>query len=101
MNHNYLRIIPRDLFNESNILKCYGQLYLELEKHGKEDMLVEERDFTHSFNISQDELDGCTRMPDLILHDCYDMQYSDEEHPVFDQSNGKLSIEMQMMLGII
>jgi hypothetical protein len=84
-------------------------------------MLVEERDFTHSFNISQDELDGCTRMPDLILHDCYDMpiplhrplnarepyplwfysQYSDEEHPVFDQSNGKLSIEMQMMLGII
>lgn len=28
---SYIRVIPRDLFNESNLLKCYGKLYLELE----------------------------------------------------------------------
>lgn len=29
---SYLRVIPRDLFNESNLLKCYGQIYLNLER---------------------------------------------------------------------
>lgn len=27
----YQRVIPRDLFNEANLLKCYGQLCLKLE----------------------------------------------------------------------
>ena len=27
----YNRVIPRDLFNEANLLKCMGQLYLCLE----------------------------------------------------------------------
>jgi hypothetical protein len=25
---SYNRVIPRDLFNESNLLKCYGRLYI-------------------------------------------------------------------------
>lgn len=29
---NYRRVMPRDLFNEANLLKCYGQIYLNLEK---------------------------------------------------------------------
>lgn len=28
---NYCRVIPRDLFNEANLLKCLGQLYIALE----------------------------------------------------------------------
>lgn len=32
----YHRVIPRDLFNEANLLKCYGQLWLELERRGNE-----------------------------------------------------------------
>lgn len=28
---SYQRVIPRDLFNEANLLKCYGQIYLNLE----------------------------------------------------------------------
>lgn len=28
MNTNYIRIIPRDLFNESKLLKCIGRLVL-------------------------------------------------------------------------
>lgn len=26
---NYIRIVPRDFFNESKLLKCMGQLYLK------------------------------------------------------------------------
>lgn len=29
----YMRVLPRDAFNEANLLKCYGQLYLQLEFH--------------------------------------------------------------------
>jgi hypothetical protein len=28
MNSNYIRVIPRDLFNEAKLLKCMGQLCL-------------------------------------------------------------------------
>jgi hypothetical protein len=28
---SYRRVIPRDLFNEANLLKCYGQIYLNVE----------------------------------------------------------------------
>jgi len=29
---SYTRVIPRDLFNEANLLKCYGQIYIEVER---------------------------------------------------------------------
>ena len=28
---SYIRVIPRDLFNEANLLKCHGQLVIHLE----------------------------------------------------------------------
>jgi hypothetical protein len=31
----YVRVIPRDLFNEADLLKCVGKLYLELENINK------------------------------------------------------------------
>lgn len=37
---SYLRVIPRDLFNEANLLKCYGQIYLNLERLGYQDCLI-------------------------------------------------------------
>jgi hypothetical protein len=37
---SYQRVIPRDLFNEANLLKCYGQVYLQLEKLGMEHCLI-------------------------------------------------------------
>ncbi len=27
----YKRVIPRDLFNEANLLKCYGALWIALD----------------------------------------------------------------------
>lgn len=29
---SYIRVLPRDLFNEANLLKCYGQVVLLLER---------------------------------------------------------------------
>ena len=29
---SYRRVIPRDLFNEANLLKCYGALWIALDK---------------------------------------------------------------------
>lgn len=30
---SYSRVIPRDLFNEADLLKCYGALWIALERH--------------------------------------------------------------------
>lgn len=30
MNTNYVRVIPRDLFNEAKLLKCIGKLVLDI-----------------------------------------------------------------------
>lgn len=38
----YKRVMPRDLFNEANLLKCYGKLWLHLERHPYASL-----DFTH------------------------------------------------------
>lgn len=62
----YRRVIPRDLFNDGNLLKCYGQLYLELEKLGKEDYLfhnAQESDFM----VIQDPNEGCTTLANVFL----------------------------------
>ena len=53
---SYLRVIPRDLFNESKLLKCLARLYIESE-HQPEGAIA----FRHdggAFQIEQDGSDG-------------------------------------------
>lgn len=50
LSEAYKRVIPRDLFNDGNLLKCYGQLFLNLEKMGMDDALQYEGG---AFNIDQ------------------------------------------------
>lgn len=54
---SYHRVIPRDLFNEANLLKCLGHLYVELEKAGKH---LARLYFKHPdrFNVDQNPADG-------------------------------------------
>jgi len=33
---SYIRVIPRDLFNEANLLKCLGRLWIETERFQSE-----------------------------------------------------------------
>lgn len=62
----YRRVIPRDLFNEANLLKCYGQLYLELEKLGLQDCLVH-KDEEGYFRVKQWQDDGSLSLQNVIL----------------------------------
>lgn len=56
---SYVRVIPRDLFNEASLLKCHGQIYLNLERMNVDAELVNDGslDTGAPFRVSQD-LDG-------------------------------------------
>jgi hypothetical protein len=66
----YLRVIPRDLFNEANLLKCLGLLTLALEQHqGHWASFAIQDDSVSHFEIGQDPSDGSievTNMPFMI-----------------------------------
>lgn len=65
---SYRRVIPRDLFNEGNLLKCYGQLYMELEKLGMEDCLMVSTSIAdHGFRVYQTSADGSTSLDNVFL----------------------------------
>lgn len=53
---NYKRVIPRDLFNEANLLKCIGKLVLDIED-GKLPWLSYHHD-GEAFNVQQDGSSG-------------------------------------------
>jgi hypothetical protein len=65
----YSRVIPRDLFNEANLLKCYGQLYLKLETgtHCASIQYAGEGDPNADWNIQQDPASGAIYADNLLL----------------------------------
>lgn len=57
MGASYIRVLPRDLFNEANLLKCYGRLWIALENrryHGAR-FITEDAE---RFEIEQDPHSG-------------------------------------------
>lgn len=54
----YIRIIPRDLFNEANLLKCYGQIYINLETSCTPHVVLEPEAVHEPFDVVQDEDSG-------------------------------------------
>lgn len=65
---SYHRIIPRDLFNEASLLKCYGQIYLELEKLPADIASFEAYSTEmHGFVVDQDESDGSLTISNVHL----------------------------------
>jgi hypothetical protein len=62
---SYQRVIPRDLFNEANLLKCYGQLCLKLEIYACKN--IELRHYGNHFVIEQNEDDGSLTIFNLQL----------------------------------
>jgi hypothetical protein len=56
---SYTRVIPRDLFNEANLLKCLGQLYLKLEQGWQQIAELEyDSEQVEGFDIQQSSDDG-------------------------------------------
>lgn len=63
----YIRVIPRDLFNEANLLKCFGTLYLRLEVLNIDGVTLEHDG--EAFDIAQNQDSGgiCLRNVALIV----------------------------------
>lgn len=62
---SYVRVIPRDLFNEANLLKCYGRLYINLETANFP--AVELEHDGEAFDVHQDENSGGLYVANVIL----------------------------------
>jgi hypothetical protein len=64
----YQRVIPRDLFNDANLLKCYGQIYLNLEILNLPGVVFEQDEEVGDFSIVQCEDDGSTYISNVTLY---------------------------------
>lgn len=60
----YQRILPRDLFNDANLLKCIGQITLLIENR-KLDLQVRHRHSDKDFQIRQHDSDGSTEVRNI------------------------------------
>lgn len=62
----YRRVLPRDLFNEGSLLKCYGRLWILLsETHGHNAQIVEED--VDCFDVQQNEATGGLTVTNLTF----------------------------------
>ena len=67
---SYKRVIPRDLFNEANLLKCYGQLWLKLEGRLGDTLTLDFDPYYGEgkpFDIEQRHEDGATYLHNVVL----------------------------------
>lgn len=62
-SHTYRRVMPRDLFNEANLLKCYGALWIALDNLHRHNAALGDDEGDHgggAFEVVQDENGGLT-----------------------------------------
>lgn len=64
---SYERVNPRDLFNEANLLKCYGKLFILLENHESHRMVFDDSEIQH-YNVQQNEDDGSLTIENIHLN---------------------------------
>jgi hypothetical protein len=62
---SYTRVMPRDMFNDSNLLKCMGCVYINLEKLNLRHAELEPD--AESFDIEQNPDDGSTYVANVPL----------------------------------
>lgn len=62
---SYRRVIPRDLFNEANLLKCMGRLYINLETAGLPHVVLEHDG--KAFDVQQDPGSGDLSVANVVL----------------------------------
>lgn len=61
----YRRVLPRDLFNEANLLKCLGRLWILLERAESNARFVTED--TDGFDVVQDESSGAIYVRNVLF----------------------------------
>lgn len=109
----YTRVIPRDLFNEGNLLKCMGQLYLKLDAPGTSRAVLDHEG--GPFVIEQSPYDGSISVVNVNLsidgepvrlyrplnsRETYPLWFACDidEDEVFTTS-GELSLEFKRVIG--
>lgn len=65
----YTRVMPRDLFNEANLLKCLGKIVLLIENNAIPGLKVIGYDIDCGFTIDQDPNDGSISVTNLSFRD--------------------------------
>jgi hypothetical protein len=86
---NYMRVIPRDLFNEAKLLKCMGRLVIEAERHQRAIQIEFEETATPGFQIEQCEDDGNLYISNIIVtingkpYFCYTTYNSKTNFPLY------------------
>jgi hypothetical protein len=66
---NYIRVLPRDAFNEANLLKCIGRLTLLIHDNEIDWLKYEQyNDNEEGFNICQEESSGEIYITNLIFY---------------------------------
>ena len=111
---SHVRVIPRDLFNDANLLKCLGQVFLNLETANLSGVELEHDGA--AFRIVQSAGDGSTwvenvrlnvRGQDVIMFrplnsrrpwPLYISVVNDDDIPVLDD-DGNFSREFATMIG--
>lgn len=72
MNINYLRVVPRDLFNEADLLKMLGKVVIFIME--KAELPWEYEHDNNPFQIAQDDSDGSI--------ECVNIKFFIGGHPV-------------------
>lgn len=108
----YTRIVPRDLFNEANLLKCLGRVALLIHNGKLPGLRLNEPALEKGFNIMQNPNTGGTFCQNFILYsdkgvvthernlnarDPWPLYFTDEhdnEYCVFND-NGSLHSDMR------
>lgn len=62
---SYFRVIPRDLFNEASLLKCYGRLYILLDRINSSGATMSHDDMP--FDVIQPDEDGSITVQNVKL----------------------------------
>jgi hypothetical protein len=65
---SYNRVIPRDLFNEANLLKCYGQLWIKLDEALEDHAAELNQEDDGPFDIVQSADSGALSVANVTLH---------------------------------
>lgn len=61
----YLRVIPRDLFNEASLLKCLGRFWIETERYQPRTVTIEHDN--GPFDVQLNEDDGSLSVANIAI----------------------------------
>lgn len=62
----YVRVLPRDLFNEASLLKMYGRLWIALDDRRDHNARLVEEDVDR-FDVTQDETSGAITIANVTF----------------------------------